>query len=168
MNIYIRKSFTFLRLIWGAIRFPVFRLFVKVPQIMSIDETLDFVINNNTSVARFGDSEYLYMMGKGDGIQKADDDLQVVLIVLHPATHADKARVGDGIERLLSRVPHPRGDLRRAVGDKGLDVVFAGCRRRQLLARQHVDIIDQIAGKIVAQVDSSHRPRIIPARRTPP
>ena len=76
MNIYIRKSFTFLRLIWGAIRYPVFRLFVKVPQIMSIDETLDFVINKNTSVARFGDSEYLYMTGKGDGIQQADVDLK--------------------------------------------------------------------------------------------
>lgn len=43
---------------------------------MGIDETIDLVVSKKLSVARFGDSEYLYMSGGGDGLQSSSKKLQ--------------------------------------------------------------------------------------------
>lgn len=78
-KIILRKSKTFLILIWAALRYPFFKRRCRIPRIMSIDETLDMVIEKKLSVARFGDSEYLYMSGGKDGLQTSSQKLQAKL-----------------------------------------------------------------------------------------
>lgn len=56
-KIILRKSKTFLILIWAALRYPFFKRRCRIPRIMSIDETLDMVIEKKTvgcSFRRFG------------------------------------------------------------------------------------------------------------------
>lgn len=79
LKIYFRKAKTLSELIYAAIKYPLFKRRCQIPQIMSIDQTLDQVIEKKLSVARFGDSEYLYMSGGKDGLQSSSIKLQTKL-----------------------------------------------------------------------------------------
>lgn len=74
MNIFIifRKGKTLLRLIIGAVKYEFVTRKYKLPPILSIEETINRVIGNKMSIARFGDSEYLYLTGGSDGLQKTN------------------------------------------------------------------------------------------------
>ena len=45
---------------------------VKLPQIMDLNTSLDFIINSNRSLARFGDGEFKLMFGESINFQKYD------------------------------------------------------------------------------------------------
>lgn len=49
--------------------------FMKEPDIKTIDETIDKIINENASAARYGDGEFKLMMGNDIAFQKYDEDL---------------------------------------------------------------------------------------------
>lgn len=76
IKIILRKAKTLCKLLFAACRYPTFKKHCVIPEIMGIDETLDAVIKGKLSVARFGDSEYLYMSGGGDGLQSSSKKLQ--------------------------------------------------------------------------------------------
>lgn len=77
MNIKIiaRKFSTLLRLLYCRMLFPFYKC-NGTANVMSIEKTLRKVIDEKLSVTRFGDSEYLYMIGGSDGLQKSDLKLQ--------------------------------------------------------------------------------------------
>lgn len=76
LQIVLRKAKTLSKMLFAAMKYPSFKRKCVIPQIMSIDETIDIVIKKRLSVARFGDSEYLYMSGGGDGLQASSIKLQ--------------------------------------------------------------------------------------------
>lgn len=47
----------------------------KKPIVKTIDETLDYIIDNKCSVSRFGDGEFTVIQGNGNGFQYADEKL---------------------------------------------------------------------------------------------
>ena len=47
----------------------------KKPIVKTIDETLDYIIDNKCSVSRFGDGEFTVIQGNGNGLQYADEKL---------------------------------------------------------------------------------------------
>lgn len=73
--IFRRKALTLVRLLYCRIIFPFYKRNGS-PKVLSIEDTINLVIKKNLSVARFGDSEYLYMVGTNDGLQKSSDKLQ--------------------------------------------------------------------------------------------
>lgn len=58
----------------------LYSLFNKAPFILSIDESISYVINNHVSVARFGDGEIKLIAGKDLPFQKCEQRLQSLLI----------------------------------------------------------------------------------------
>ena len=54
-------------------------LFFKSPQIMSIDKTIDAIIQRRASIARYGDGEFDIIFGRTEGYQKRDLNLSVRL-----------------------------------------------------------------------------------------
>ncbi|MEE0805237.1 MAG: GT-D fold domain-containing glycosyltransferase [Prevotellamassilia sp.] len=49
--------------------------YLKALKIMSMDDTLEYVITNRCSMTRYGDGEFLVMGGGGNGFQKEDEKL---------------------------------------------------------------------------------------------
>jgi glycosyltransferase family protein len=80
IKLYFRKFLTFLKIIKGCIDYPFKVKKYKLPEILSVEESIDKVLNDKLSVARFGDSEYLYLTGKSDGLQKSNKKLRDGLI----------------------------------------------------------------------------------------
>ncbi|KXK40739.1 MAG: hypothetical protein UZ09_BCD002000227 [Bacteroidetes bacterium OLB9] len=74
-SLLFRKFKTLLKLLAGAVKYEFVIKKYKLPTILSIDETIDLVTKEKLSVARFGDSEYLYLTGKSDGLQKTNKNL---------------------------------------------------------------------------------------------
>lgn len=56
---------------WGRVN----RWFYKNPKVMNVEESIEILIKNKLSVARFGDGEFNLMRGKELAFQKADDML---------------------------------------------------------------------------------------------
>ena len=79
MNIRYGKVFKIPRKIAKHILSFIYPLVIKVfplPKVLSIEETLKLIINNNYSIARFGDSEFLYLVDKLNlPYQKYNDEL---------------------------------------------------------------------------------------------
>ena len=50
-------------------------LIFKAPQIISIDKTIDVIIQNRASIARYGDGEFDIIFGRTEGYQKRDLEL---------------------------------------------------------------------------------------------
>lgn len=50
-------------------------LIFKAPQIISIDRTIDVIIQNRASIARYGDGEFDIIFGRTEGYQKRDLEL---------------------------------------------------------------------------------------------
>ncbi len=48
---------------------------IKVPNIMTVDETIETLLNSNKSIARFGDGELNLMLGKSIPMQEASPEL---------------------------------------------------------------------------------------------
>ena len=48
---------------------------IFIPKILSNEETIDYIIDNNVSVSRFGDGEFLLINNGSIGFQKADKKL---------------------------------------------------------------------------------------------
>lgn len=48
---------------------------VKLPKILTLEDSLDELISSNKSIARYGDGEFKLVMGEGIGFQKADQKL---------------------------------------------------------------------------------------------
>lgn len=78
MNFYVllRKSKTLLRLLAGTVKYEFVLRKYKLPGILTVEETMDRIIENKLSIARFGDSEYLYLTGGSDGLQKTNNSLK--------------------------------------------------------------------------------------------
>ena len=85
-----------------------------------------------------------------------DDELEIVLIVLDVAANFEKTGLGHGAENITGGVPHARGDLRSAVGQKSFDEVFAAGGCGELLASEDEDIFHHVARDAVAQIKSAH------------
>lgn len=47
-----------------SILFPIVKFTFKFPEVKSIEETLDKIIENRSSISRFGDGEFLYIIDK--------------------------------------------------------------------------------------------------------
>lgn len=60
---------------------------IKVPHIMTVDETIDMLINTNKSIARFGDGELNLMLGQSIPMQKASPQLSNRLTEVFNSTH---------------------------------------------------------------------------------
>lgn len=74
---YLHKMTTFIKMQVASVKYRFLgSVRYKLPVILSIEETIDQVVAKNMSVARFGDSEYLYMSGGSDGLQQSDKKLQ--------------------------------------------------------------------------------------------
>ena len=52
----------------------------KYPKVKSIDETIDCIVNEKKSIARFGDGEFFLALYRSIGFQKKDRKLQLKLI----------------------------------------------------------------------------------------
>lgn len=68
MNIRYSKIFKIPRKIakyfFSLICYPIVTKIWRLPKVKSIDETLDKIISERSSISRYGDSEFLYMMDK--------------------------------------------------------------------------------------------------------
>lgn len=53
----------------------VIRLFNRSPKVMTIDQTLDEILNNNASICRYGDGEFKLMMNSHISFQQANENL---------------------------------------------------------------------------------------------
>lgn len=53
---------------------------LKVPNIKNVDETLDVLLTQNSSICRFGDGEFMLMQGRDIPFQKASKELERKLI----------------------------------------------------------------------------------------
>lgn len=73
-KIKIKLNFIYYKLVDRLIN-----LFVKPPNVQSIDKTMDKIINEKCSVARYGDGEFKVINGTGNGFQRADDKLALKL-----------------------------------------------------------------------------------------
>ena len=63
------------------IYFFVFKHFIRKPHILSFDETVDMILNNNICVARYGDGEMKLMLKTGFvGFQSPNDALSCDLL----------------------------------------------------------------------------------------
>ena len=60
--------------------------YIKSLKIMSIEETIDYIVDNKCSCTRFGDGEFLVLIGKYNQFQKSDSKLAERLkeILLNP------------------------------------------------------------------------------------
>lgn len=58
----------------------ILSLFVKKPQILSIEETINEIVKNKSSVSRYGDGEFKLARGIDISFQKANDNLQRRLV----------------------------------------------------------------------------------------
>ena len=47
----------------------------RKPKIKSIDETIDYILNNQCSVSRFGDGEFAIIQGNYNGFQEKNGEL---------------------------------------------------------------------------------------------
>lgn len=68
---------------WLGIKELYAKLFLKQPKVLSVDETLDLIINNHYSVSRNGDGELNIMMGRDIPFQKWDKRLADIMIEAH-------------------------------------------------------------------------------------
>lgn len=74
----------------GTILSTVERLFWKPYKIMNVQETIDYIVKTNCSVARFGDGEFsIIAYGCGLRFQREDDKLQKSLIDVTNSTEPD-------------------------------------------------------------------------------
>jgi glycosyltransferase family protein len=72
----VRKCRTLFRLGRGALLYPSAVKKFQLPRILSIQESIDRMQRENLSIARFGDSEYMYLTGNSDGLQKTSSALK--------------------------------------------------------------------------------------------
>jgi len=75
IKIVIRKAKTLVKVLVCWIVFPLYKR-QGTPPILSIEETLKQVVSYQLSVTRFGDGEFLQLIGKDTGLQKNDIRLQ--------------------------------------------------------------------------------------------
>ena len=54
----------------------IFSRFQKTPSIKSIEETINYIIENRASVSRYGDGEFKLAYGKSISFQKSNKELQ--------------------------------------------------------------------------------------------
>jgi glycosyltransferase family protein len=73
----IKASITFF--VFGVI-YPFYRFVFGKPKVLSVEQTINELINRNLSIARFGDSEFRFMLGKGDRLQVRSELLRIKLI----------------------------------------------------------------------------------------
>src|SRR5207237_10343418 len=85
-----------------------------------------------------------------------DDELKIVLIVFDVPADFDEAGLGHGAEDVAAGVPHARGDLRGAVGQKCLDEVFAAGGGGELFAGHDKNIFHHVPSYAVAEIESAH------------
>lgn len=85
MVIFLRKVFYKLKLdrinfYWNRIASEIVRRFGKPLNIMTSTETIEYIINNKCSIARYGDGEFFYMTAcRSIGFQRFDKQLQIKL-----------------------------------------------------------------------------------------
>lgn len=60
---------------------------IQIPNIKNVDETIDILLNENCSICRFGDGEFLLMDNKSIPFQKASDILRKRLIDIFTSNH---------------------------------------------------------------------------------
>jgi len=72
LSLAFRKIKTAIKIGLATIKYPFVVKKYKLPYIMSIEESLHKVVSNKLSVARFGDSEYMYLTGRSDGLQTSN------------------------------------------------------------------------------------------------
>lgn len=54
----------------------IFSIFQKIPSIKSIEETINYIIENKASVSRYGDGEFKLINGLDIAFQKNNNELQ--------------------------------------------------------------------------------------------
>lgn len=54
----------------------IFSRFQKTPSIKSIEETINYIIENKASVSRYGDGEFKLAYGKNISFQRSNKELQ--------------------------------------------------------------------------------------------
>lgn len=69
-----------IRMIVFGTPYPFSRVLRGRTKVLSVSDTLDLVLNKKVSIARFGDSEYRFIIGLNDGLQKTNDRLKQMLI----------------------------------------------------------------------------------------
>lgn len=87
--------------VWQGILCFYAKHFMKAPCILSVDETLNLIINERFSVSRNGDGELDIMMGRSIPFQKKDARLSGILREAHGAI----------MPKYMSAVPDIFGDL---------------------------------------------------------
>ncbi|HEY8399419.1 MAG TPA: GT-D fold domain-containing glycosyltransferase, partial [Flavihumibacter sp.] len=84
MNLRYGKGFRFLRKTAKKLLSAAYPVVIKIfplPKVLSIDETLDFLIEKRASISRFGDGELLYIIDRINlPFQKQDDRLRNKMI----------------------------------------------------------------------------------------
>lgn len=79
MNIRFGKAFYYPRQIAKRFLSFVYPLVIRIyplPKVMSIEDTINEILNKNCSIARFWDSEFLFLIDKFNlPYQKYDEDL---------------------------------------------------------------------------------------------
>src|SRR5215207_4741693 len=83
-----------------------------------------------------------------------DDELEVGLVALDVPAEADEAVIGQRLEDLAGRVPHPRVHRAGAVADDRLDVVLALVGGAELLVGQHEDVFERVPVAAVLEEQS--------------
>lgn len=77
----IKKIFRYIRLFFKYIYGRIYLFFKPVKyNVMSIEESLDYILKNKCSVVRFGDGEFMYLNDKPIIYQKVDKKLQKMLM----------------------------------------------------------------------------------------
>lgn len=68
----------------ASVSYIYYKYNTKTPKVLSVDDTLDVLLNTNKSLVRFGDGEILHINGRGTGFQSSGleiaNELQGILV----------------------------------------------------------------------------------------
>ncbi len=87
----------------------IYVLFHKAPQIMTCEETVEYILKNNCSVARFGDGEIKLYKGQNISFQRASERIQTAYAKI----------LSEETENLLVCIPAVFSKDQRAIYSKG-------------------------------------------------
>ncbi len=74
----------------AIIRFNnLYKVVMRQPIVLSVEDTINLIVNNKTSISRFGDGEFDIILGRTQGFQKQDKKLAIRLKEI--LKHNDKA-----------------------------------------------------------------------------
>ncbi len=100
MNLFYRIKRR-LRWEWHKAFDKIYRHCARPPHVMSYTETIDYILSNRASIARFGDGELYVIYGKALGFQKKDNKLgEKLREVLQSDVESLLVCIPDGFDRL--------------------------------------------------------------------